>query len=318
MNNNEFLSFHISNIKCIKFDPNSSRLATCGDDGKIDIYSSSNLTKPLTTILRNGNYNRLNDLSWSKHLNKTYLASCGEDKNKIIIFLEKKENLFKNIYEYSQHKFPVIKCEFCPFQYGLILLCGDAGGEISLHQYKTDLNKFINFKFNSGHSNINCLSWGPALKPIQFDNKNKIEIDYDYEYNENFNFNFENEGFNYYQFCSCGDDCVKIWKSKNSNIKNFEGNEIYKEKNNKIYAIKWLNYDGYYENIIVFGGENRMLMFYKFEEEKCEKIFEIKMENSISNIEMSFKGSYVIVTLLNKKVVVLEENLGNEWIIIKK
>jgi WD40 repeat protein len=313
MNNKEFLSFHISNIKCIKFDPYSSRLATCGDDGKIDIYSSSNLNKPLTTILRNGNYNRLNDLSWSKLKNKTYLASCGEDKNKIIIFIEKKENLFKNIYEYSQHKFPVIKCEFCPFQYGLILLCGDAGGEISLHQYKIQQKNFINFKFYTGHSNINCLSWGPALKPINFDN-NKIEIDYD---NENFDY-IENEGFNSYQFCSCGDDSVKIWKSENSNINHFEGNDIYNDKNNKIYSIKWLNYDGYYENIIVFGGENRMLMFYKFEEEKCEKIFEIKMENSISNIGMSFKGGYLIVTLLNKKVIVLEENLGYEWIIIKK
>ena len=119
---NEFLSFHISKIKCIKFDKNSNRIATCGDDGKIDIFSLSNLQKPLTTILKN--FNKLNDLSWSKFQNISYLSSCGEDENKIIIFKEKKENLFKIIYEYK-HDFPVIKCEFSPIYYGLILLCGD-------------------------------------------------------------------------------------------------------------------------------------------------------------------------------------------------
>ena len=77
---NEFLSFHISKIKCIKFDKNSNRIATCGDDGKIDIFSLSNLQKPLATILKN--FNKLNDLSWSKFQNISYLSSCGEDEIK--------------------------------------------------------------------------------------------------------------------------------------------------------------------------------------------------------------------------------------------
>ena len=306
---NEFLSFHISKIKCIKFDKNSNRIATCGDDGKIDIFSLSNLQKPLTTILKN--FNKLNDLSWSKFQNISYLSSCGEDENKIIIFKEKKENLFKIIYEYK-HDFPVIKCEFSPIYYGLILLCGDEKGEISLHQFKTDINNFVSNKFNSGHFNINSLSWGPALKPI------------------NFNINYNNdviESLNSYQFCSCGNDgSVKIWKSLNSDINEFVSEEIYNNnneinneinENNKIYAVKWLNYDGYCDNVIVFGGENRKLMFYK-ENEKWEKCFEIEMEDCISSIEMSIKGGYLIVTLLNNNVVILEENLGFEWIIIKK
>lgn len=307
---NEFLSFHISKIKCIKFDKNSNRIATCGDDGKIDIFSLSNLQKPLTTILKN--FNKLNDLSWSKFQNISYLSSCGEDENKIIIFKEKKENLFKIIYEYK-HNFPVIKCEFSPIYYGLILLCGDEKGEISLHQFKTDINNFVSNKFNSGHFNINSLSWGPALKPI------------------NFNINYNNdviESLNSYQFCSCGNDgYVKIWKSLNSDINEFVSEEIYNNnsneinneinENNKIYAVKWLNYDGYCDNVIVFGGENRKLMFYK-ENEKWEKCFEIEMEDCISSIEMSIKGGYLIVTLLNNNVVILEENLGFEWIIIKK
>ena len=303
---NEFLSFHISKIKCIKFDKNSNRIATCGDDGKIDIFSLSNLQKPLTTILKN--FNKLNDLSWSKFQNISYLSSCGEDENKIIIFKEKKENLFKIIYEYK-HDFPVIKCEFSPIYYGLILLCGDEKGEISLHQFKTDINNFVSNKFNSGHFNINSLSWGPALKPI------------------NFNINYNNdviESLNSYQFCSCGNDgSVKIWKSLNSDINEFVSEEIYNNnnneinENNKIYAVKWLNYDGYCDNVIVFGGENKKLMFYK-ENEKWEKCFEIEMEDCISSIEMSIKGGYLIVTLLNNNVVILEENLGFEWIIIKK
>ena len=306
---NEFLSFHISKIKCIKFDKNSNRIATCGDDGKIDIFSLSNLQKPLTTILKN--FNKLNDLSWSKFQNISYLSSCGEDENKIIIFKEKKENLFKIIYEYK-HNFPVIKCEFSPIYYGLILLCGDEKGEISLHQFKTDINNFVSNKFNSEHNNINSLSWGPALKPI------------------NFNINYNNdviESLNSYQFCSCGNDgSVKIWKSLNSDINEFVSEEIYNNnneinneinENNKIYAVKWLNYDGYCDNVIVFGGENRKLMFYK-ENEKWEKCFEIEMEDCISSIEMSIKGGYLIVTLLNNNVVILEENLGFEWIIIKK
>ena len=307
---NEFLSFHISKIKCIKFDKNSNRIATCGDDGKIDIFSLSNLQKPLTTILKN--FNKLNDLSWSKFQNISYLSSCGEDENKIIIFKEKKENLFKIIYEYK-HNFPVIKCEFSPIYYGLILLCGDEKGEISLHQFKTDINNFVSNKFNSGHFNINSLSWGPALKPI------------------NFNINYNNdviESLNSYQFCSCGNDgSVKIWKSLNSDINEFVSEEIYNNnnneinneinENNKIYAVKWLNYDGYCDNVIVFGGENRKLMFYK-ENKKWEKCFEIEMEDCISSIEMSIKGGYLIVTLLNNNVVILEENLGFEWIIIKK
>ena len=307
---NEFLSFHISKIKCIKFDKNSNRIATCGDDGKIDIFSLSNLQKPLTTILKN--FNKLNDLSWSKFQNISYLSSCGEDENKIIIFKEKIENLFKIIYEYK-HNFPVIKCEFSPIYYGLILLCGDEKGEISLHQFKTDINNFVSNKFNSGHFNINSLSWGPALKPI------------------NFNINYNNdviESLNSYQFCSCGNDgSVKIWKSLNSDINEFVSEEIYNNnsneinneinENNKIYAVKWLNYDGYCDNVIVFGGENKKLMFYK-ENEKWEKCFEIEMEDCISSIEMSIKGGYLIVTLLNNNVVILEENLGFEWIIIKK
>ena len=306
---NEFLSFHISKIKCIKFDKNSNRIATCGDDGKIDIFSLSNLQKPLTTILKN--FNKLNDLSWSKFQNISYLSSCGEDENKIIIFKEKKENLFKIIYEYK-HNFPVIKCEFSPIYYGLILLCGDEKGEISLHQFKTDINNFVSNKFNSGHFNINSLSWGPALKPI------------------NFNINYNNdviESLNSYQFCSCGNDgSVKIWKSLNSDINEFVSEEIYNNnneinneinENNKIYAVKWLNYDGYCDNVIVFGGENRKLMFYK-ENEKWEKCFEIEMEDCISSIEMSIKGGYLIVTLLNNNVVILEENLGFEWIIKNK
>ena len=313
---NEFLSFHISKIKCIKFDKNSNRIATCGDDGKIDIFSLSNLQKPLATILKN--FNKLNDLSWSKFQNISYLSSCGEDENKIIIFKEKKENLFKIIYEYK-HKFPVIKCEFSPFYYGLILLCGDESGEISLHQFKTDINNFVSHKFDSEHSNINSLSWGPALKPI------------------NFNINYNNdviESLNSYQFCSCGNDgSVKIWKSLNSDINGFVSEEIYNENNNnnnneinneinnnnnEIYAVKWLNYDGYCDNVIVFGGENKKLMFYKENNKKWEKVFEIEMEDCISNIEMSIKGGYLIVTLLNNNVVILEENLGFEWIIIKK
>jgi len=317
MNKNEFLSFHISKIKCIKFDTNSNRLATCGDDGKIDIYSTSNLSKPLTTILRNGHFNKLNDLSWTKFQNKTYLSSCGEDENKIIIFIEKKENLFKNIYEYKKHNFPVTKCEFCPFHYGLILLCGDEKGTISLHQFKTDINNFVSHIFQTGHSSINSLSWGPALKPINF-NYNNIIIDND----DNL------ERLNSYQFCSCGNEgSVKIWKSLNSDINEFVSEEIYNNnsneinneinENNKIYAVKWLNYDGYCDNVIVFGGENRKLMFYK-ENEKWEKCFEIEMEDCISSIEMSIKGGYLIVTLLNNNVVILEENLGFEWIIIKK
>jgi len=334
MNKNEFLSFHISKIKCIKFDTNSNRLATCGDDGKIDIYSTSNLSKPLTTILRNGHFNKLNDLSWTKFQNKTYLSSCGEDENKIIIFIEKKENLFKNIYEYKKHNFPVTKCEFCPFHYGLILLCGDEKGTISLHQFKTDINNFVSHIFQTGHSSINSLSWGPALKPINF-NYNNIIIDND----DNL------ERLNSYQFCSCGNEgSVKIWKSLNSDIYNFVFEDIYNQNNyninnneinnneinnnennnneNNIYSVKWLNYDGYCDNVIVFGGENKKLMFYKYDEEneekKWEKVFEIKMEDIISSIEMSMKGGYLIVTLLNNKVVILEENLGFEWIIKNK
>ena len=165
------------------------------------------------------------------------------------------------------------------------------------------------------------MSWGPALKPI------------------NFNINYNNdviESLNSYQFCSCGNDgSVKIWKSLNSDINGFVSEEIYNENNNnnnneinneinnnnnEIYAVKWLNYDGYCDNVIVFGGENKKLMFYKEnkENEKWEKCFEIEMEDCISSIEMSIKGGYLIVTLLNNNVVILEENLGFEWIIIKK
>ena len=347
------LSFHISKIRCIKFDTNSNRIATCGDDGKIDIYSTSNLSKPLTTILRNGHFNKLNDLSWSKFQNKTYLSSCGEDQNKIIIFLEKKQNLFKNIYEYKQHNFPVTKCEFSPFHYGLILLCGDQKGKISLHQFKTDINNFVSHIFQTGHSSINSLSWGPALKPIHF-NVNNIDIDND----DNL------QRLNSYQFCSCGNEgSVKIWKSLNSDINNFVAEDIYNQNNNfnnnninnnnfnnnnfnnnnfndnnfnsqnlnneinnnknNIYSVKWLNYDGYCDDVIVFGGENKKLMFYKYEEdeeneEKWKKVFEIKMNDCISSIEMSMKGGYLIVTLLNNEVVILEENLGFEWIIKNK
>ena len=70
--------------------------------------------------------------------------------------------------------------------------------------------------------------------------------------------------------------------------------------------------------MIVFGGENKKLMFYKENNKKWEKVFEIEREDCISNIEMSIKGGYLIVTLLNNNVVILEENLGFEWIIIKK
>jgi protein transport protein SEC13 len=217
-----FPSFHNGSVNSIKLNYQGDKIATCGNDYKINIFSldkikSSFDKQPISELTNNGHEQSIWDLSFSHPSLGNYIASCGYD-NKLIIWKENKShpNIYENIYT-KIHSSSVNCCKFAPKEYGLIILCGLSDGSISLHQFNPNSNSWIFNIIERVHKNgINSVDWAPAIPPITFD-----DVDDDENENENNN-NIFNE-LNPMRFVTCGNDNkIHIYVSNdNNNINSF-------------------------------------------------------------------------------------------------
>lgn len=92
-NNISFPSFHNGVVNSIKLNHSCQKIATCGNDYKINIFSFDNIKNnkynhPESELINNGHEQSIWDLSFSHPTLGNYLASCGYD-NKLIIWKEK-------------------------------------------------------------------------------------------------------------------------------------------------------------------------------------------------------------------------------------
>ena len=291
MNKNfEIQSQYFQNINSLKYDYSNKRFAICNNEGKIYIFSSDSNNQinknPDCIISENGHVNSIWDISWSNPLLGNFLSSCGND-NKIIIWYENPKNNFQNVYSYN-HSSSINSCEFSPYEYGLILLCCSSDGSISLHEFKKENNSFFSFQINNAHEKgVNCISWGPAIPNINFDEE-------DNNLNDNQNNNF-NENLLPMRFVSCGvDGKINLWTS-NSSIELFK-NEIIYSYENAIKCISWLNYIGYANDTIAFGSEDGFVKILKNKINQWICTSSFKVNFPILKIFWSSNGSYLSIS----------------------
>ena len=174
-NNISFPSFHNGAVNSIKFNYTCDKIATCGNDYKINIFSFDKIKKNSensleSELINNGHEQSIWDLSFCHPSLGKYLASCGFD-NKLIIWKENESNpnIYDNIYTYN-HQASVNCCKFAPHEYGLIVLCGVSDGSISLHEYKPNANSWSCQIIEKVHKNgINSIDWAPSIPPINFE-----------------------------------------------------------------------------------------------------------------------------------------------------
>ena len=182
-----FPSFHNGVVNSIKLNQTCDKIATCGNDYKINIFSLDKIKKNNdkcleSELVNNGHEQSIWDLSFSHPSLGNYLASCGYD-NKLIIWKENESNpnIYENIYTYI-HQASVNCCKFAPHEYGLIILCGVSDGSVSLHEYKKNSNSWSLQTIEKVHNNgINSKEWAPSIPPI---NSDDIEDDNNYDFNE--------------------------------------------------------------------------------------------------------------------------------------
>lgn len=295
----EFNSQHDGIVHCVKYDHYGKRVATGGSDGLINIFQIDNPQKvTLLTQLNNGHTHSVWDLSWSHPKYGNYLASCSYD-NKVIIWKETSANNWEIVYTYDKHTSSVNKCEFAPYQYGLILLCCSNDGSISLHEYKSEKTSWISNIYSKAHnSEVNSISWGPALQPIDFQ-----EMD-----------NGSREDLAPMRFISGGNDGVlKVWVSHNNNIAGFEYKEI-ESKQVPIRDVAWMNYVGYSYDTIGVSREDGSITIWK---QKMNDPWEITKEINIkkNGIKLSWShcGTYLSACTAENEVHFYQENLDETW-----
>ena len=81
----EKIEIKIVKINNIKFNYNGMKLATCGNDGTINIFSTDKILNEEDvlqeqSLIKNGHKQSISDLSFSHPCFGSYLASCGKDK----------------------------------------------------------------------------------------------------------------------------------------------------------------------------------------------------------------------------------------------
>ena len=304
-----------SNINCVKINYLSSLIATCGNDGKINIFSYKN--QNLLQTLQNHS-DSIWDLSFSFPFKNygEFLASCGFD-NKLNIY-KNNNNYFNVVYSYS-HKSSINSCEFCPKEYGIILLCCSSDNSLSLHELNTKNNNnnnnynFVNKCYFTDYVNgINAISFGPSLIPILFDEDENIN---DNENNNNINNN--NNNLNPIRFVSAGNNgIIKLYSNdnnnNNNNIENFVDENIFKG-NSAINKINWLKYEGYSFDTIAFGTEEGFLIILKYKENLWEICDNINVNGIILNICWNHCGSYLSVGTNDNKNHYYQQNLEEKF-----
>jgi protein transport protein SEC13 len=322
-----FPSFHNGSVNSIKLNYQGDKIATCGNDYKINIFSldkikSSFDKQPISELTNNGHEQSIWDLSFSHPSLGNYIASCGYD-NKLIIWKENKShpNIYENIYT-KIHSSSVNCCKFAPKEYGLIILCGLSDGSISLHQFNPNSNSWIFNIIERVHKNgINSVDWAPALPPITFD-------DVDDDENENENNNIFSE-LNPMRFVTCGNDNkIHIYVSNdNNNINSFVEEFFEKEINYESApkSVSFLNYVGYSFLTFAAGFEDGKCIIFRYDYDN--KLWMIKDEidviSHIIKVNWSECGTYLGISCKNENyddsnngeaIVFFKQNLDEKWI----
>ena len=315
-----FPSFHNGSVNFIKLNHQGDKIATCGDDCKINIFSlekikSSTDKQPISELINNGHEQSIWDLSFSHPSLGNFIASCGYD-NKLIIWKENKSspNIYENIYT-KIHSSSVNCCKFAPKEYGLIILCGLSDGSISLHQFNKNSNSWIFNSIEKIHKNgINSVDWAPSIPAITFD-----DVDDDEENNSNIE-NLHNE-LNPMRFVTCGNDnMIHIYVGQGDNINSFVEEFFEKEL---IYesapkSVSFLNYVGYAYLTFAAGFEDGKCIIFRFDNDN--KLWsvqdEIIVESPIIKVNWSECGTYLGISCRNdnEPIIFFKQNLDEKWI----
>ena len=317
-----FQSFHKGDLNSIRFNYKGDKIATCGNDNKINIFSFDKIKTKQKNILdyeltKNGHEQSIWDISFSHESLGNYLASCGYD-NKLIIWKQNDSNTkeYNNIYTHITQG-SVNCCKFCPKEYGLIVLCGVSDGSISLLEYNQTSNKWNVETIKKVHqSGINSIDWAPAIPPLNFD---EIEDENSYDCNE----------LNPMRFITCGNDNkIHIYKSQNNKINSFR-DEV-NEDNENIFSfestpksVSFLNYVGYAYLTFAVGLEDGKCLIYKLDEDNNIWIIkdEININESIIKVNWSSCGNFLGLSTLgnsNEQIRIFKENMDEKWVEIEK
>ena len=310
-----FPNYHNGPINSIKINYTGDKIATCGDDCKINIFSldkikSCNDKQPISELYNNGHEQSIWDLSFSHPTLGNFLASCGYD-NKLIIWKENKSNpnIYENIYT-KIHSSSVNCCKFAPKEYGLIILCGLSDGSISLHQFNKNSNSWIFQNFEKIHKNgINDVDWSPSLPPINFEDiDDNIEIS---NYNE----------LNPMRFITCGNDnkiCIYIAQGDNINsfVEEFFEKEYEFESAPK--SLCFLNYVGYAYLTFAAGFEDGKCIIFRYDNDNKLWIIKDKiyLEYPIIKVNWTEYGTYLGISCrnINEPISFFKENIDEKWI----
>ena len=297
MSNKTFISNHTNtnnnntSINCVKLNHSGALIASCGNDGKIDIFSAKNQT-PIQTLQNHSD--SVWDLCFSFPSEQfgEFLASCGFD-NKLNVYKNNKNN-FELVYTFS-HKSSINSCEFSPKEYGIILLCCSSDNSVSLHELTK--NNFVNKCYFTDYANgINAISWGPSVVPILFDED---------ECDEN--------ALNPMRFVSAGNNgAIKLFSNETNNIENFNDENIF-NGNSAVNKINWLKYEGYSFETIAFATEEGFLMVLKLKENLWEICDSFNVNGMILNINWNNCGSYLSVGTNDNKKHFYQQNFDEKF-----
>ena len=325
-----FPSYHNGSVNSIKINYQGDKIATCGNDCKINIFSFEKIKtsmdkQPISELINNGHEQSIWDISFSHPDLGNYIASCGYD-NKLIIWKENKSNpnIYENIYT-KVHLSSVNCCKFAPKEYGLIVLCGLSDGSISLHQFNKNSNSWVFHTIEKVHKNgINSVDWAPALIPINFDDVEENEINdinnNNINNNNEFNYNLFNE-LNPMRFVTCGNDNkIHIYVGQGDNINSFIEEFFEKDFNyeSACKSVSFLNYVGYAYLTFAAGFEDGKCFIFKYDSDN--KLWNIKdeiyVESPIMKVSWSECGTYLGISLRNENepIVFFKENMDEKWI----
>ena len=314
---------HNGSINSAIFNFNGMKFATCGNDGIINIYSSEKIftsgqnIQPEIKLIKNGHSKPILNLSFSHPINGTYLASSGQDK-KLIIWKEKSQNNYENIYEYK-HESSVTCCKFAPYKYGLIIICGTEKGDITIHELQKNYQKWNVHILKNIHKNgINSIDWAPDSQPINifYDEEENSKEENKEIIDDNDN-NDENDILLPMKFTTCGNDNkINIFVSKRNTI-----NSFIKEKEFDIEDVpkdvSFLNFVGYTQLTFACGLNNGKCLIYKWINNEWKKTYEINVGGNIDKVNWSLCGTYLgISSKINENNIIkfYRENMDESWV----
>ena len=317
-NSSQFQTYHSGTVNRAEFSFNGMKFATCGNDGKINIFSTqkilsqNNNISPEVELIRNGHNQPIFDLSFSHPCFGTYLASCGNDK-KLIIWKEKSLNNYENIFEYK-HKSPINCCKFAPYQDRLIIICGAKDGSIVIHELQKNEQKWNMSIIENAHlDGVNSIDWAPAFSPVNLEEENE----------ENENNDKNDDDIWPMRFISCGNDCkINIYESKENTIDSFVKEKSIDLKEVIPKDISFLNFAGYIDLTFACGLDDGKCLIYKYCDGDWKNTFTIDIGSSIIKICWSVCGTYLGISSKKQNeddnsVRFFRENMDETWVEIK-